>query len=299
MEKEIIFCKPNTNSEPPPQKLYIYRNTFNLNYLKDYLEGKIHLAYSDSFNDPFDVKFDEKFNVSWYCKTNSKTMLRRVLRFLTDDENRNITQTIKKNICEKKGIYSFVEMLELINSFIANKDKINIDTVCARPAEMMNDINDNYSYPYRIACFTENFDSIPMWAYYGESNYGICIEYDLTLLDSKIKLNKQIISSISKVNYTNKRQIKDGSFKSDAYFTKCEAWKHEREWRLVCKMDNEFLEFPCVSGIYLGVYFLKNKKEKIDEIYDIINSLGYADKVYKMQSDQINLTLQAKKFCIN
>lgn len=82
----------------------------------------------------------------------------------------------------------------------------------------------------RVACFSEKWDSIPMWSYYADSHNGCCFKYDLDLLDSKDVMQMNIRNSIHKVWYSNKRFTDNqGSFSP---FMKDESWSHEQEWRI-------------------------------------------------------------------
>ena len=36
----------------------------------------------------------------------------------------------------------------------------------------------SYKERYRSACFSQDNDNAPMWAFYGDNHKGICIEYN-------------------------------------------------------------------------------------------------------------------------
>ena len=124
---------------------------------------------------------------------------------------------------------------------------------------------------WRIGCLTERNNSLLMWAHYGASYRGVCIEYDFS--------NFSAIESgcmFAPVMYRNSRPEVPGiviakSYKgqgipaenqnqlSKGLFTKSPDWKYEYEWRIVkyCSKDKRIskyppFEMPPIRKIYLG-----------------------------------------------
>ena len=119
----------------------------------------------------------------------------------------------------------------------------------------------NYiSSKYVVYSMTENsFNSMPMWAHYGNNHSGICIEYELDrslytddslmMLDQvEYKSNRIAINSfIGKVSRYYKKISPQGDMPLDNenledeleeltrrnYFTKHDSWAYEREWRIL------------------------------------------------------------------
>ena len=87
------------------------------------------------------------------------------------------------------------------------------------------------SYGRRIACFSETWESSPMWSYYADSHKGVCLKYDFSILDRSNIHYDNLISSIHKVWYSNIRY--SDSENSFSHYMKNIDWAHEQEWRIV------------------------------------------------------------------
>ena len=139
---------------------------------------------------------------------------------------------------------------------------------------------------YKIACFSENKDSIPMWAYYANNHQGICLEYDVQSLTGD---NAKLKEAFCKVHYSEYRprdiDVDDG--RNRALIVKGSQWAHEHEWRLICKPKGNFVDLPCLSAVYLGVNFLEddNAEEKLDKLIKAIKKCGRDIKLYAGMAD--------------
>lgn len=157
-----------------------------------------------------------------------------------------------------------------------------------------------------IKCFSENYCSNLMWAHYADNHKGICVEYDLSLLDWK----NEIFDHIFPVLYVDNRpfsaeavlEICDSqnwlnfdifnnaapsvsSILNDAlimFLFKGTEWKCEKEWRIIyskyqlyCNCDNgivdDMIAFDCATAIYLGQRIDPEVKRNIKEIVSRIN----------------------------
>lgn len=303
MKDRFLFCAPIQNNQCAPQKLYIYCNTYNLKKAKDCLKGNIHLSFSSEFNDPFDAMFDQKFQVSWFCKTNPAQMYDTILARLWSIRTVDAVEEYRKMECISKErfvgfakeLVSFEEAIDVFNALLPKNEiyQVKKDLVISLIEDAINERNPAISYPCTIACFSDKFDSIPMWAYYG-NNQGVCIEYDLSLLDESVESQKRIKESIFQVQYSDDRPVDNMSTISDSYFHKSSAWAHENEWRIVSLSQAENVYLPCVSRIYLGVYFSKNSCEKKKTIFDLLCKKNIP--VYKMVPNQSVFALEAVEY---
>lgn len=157
----------------------------------------------------------------------------------------------------------------------------------SKQLEMISDIA-------RIKCFTENKDSSYMWGNYGDSAQGICVEYELSKLDS----NSKILEHIFPIVYSDNRF--EGDYKIEdfikcrvgidterekydigelseidaLYLVKSKEWEREKEWRILYNiydikeegcLDN-CIKMDCISAVYLGYRMEKKKKIFIREI---------------------------------
>ncbi len=131
---------------------------------------------------------------------------------------------------------------------------------------------------WKIACFSEKKDSIPMWAYYATNHTGLCLKYDFNLLDQKEVYNHSIIESLHKVWYTNNRPIDpDGNF---SFLVKAQDWSHEQEWRLVNWRNADRISLPCMTEVYLGI---NASLELFDDTIDAIKASGRKIRLFRCE----------------
>jgi len=114
----------------------------------------------------------------------------------------------------------------------------------------------------RVACFSEKWDSLLMWAHYASSYKGFCIEYDTKKIPSNIRrFLLPVIYQSSIYDSTNDftgRQYNSFNF----LFFKSLEWEYENEWRIAVyqkqvKREINFKDY--ISEVILGV--------KCDDIY--------------------------------
>lgn len=134
---------------------------------------------------------------------------------------------------------------------------------------------------FSVYCLSENCESILSWAHYGDSNKGICVEYDISdynrpLADIvPVLYEEHLIDCSSFPEFSEPYKLAQ----RQSVFTKSDVWKYEQEWRLcyhhtdyqtpiAFKRDHDidapnFYQFIKPVGITLGADFPKNKTEEI------------------------------------
>lgn len=138
----------------------------------------------------------------------------------------------------------------------------------------------------KVSCFSEINNSILMWSYYANKHQGICIEFDVALLNKVNELNRRIQRNITRVTYSPlKANIKNPT---DSLFYKAEEWSHEREWRIVSVTNEDFLPFDCISAIYLGLNS-KRENRNIKELIEICKRREI--KIYQAYFDNNNFKI--------
>ena len=180
-----------------------------------------------------------------------------------------------------------------------------------------------------MACFTESNSNTLMWSHYANNHEGICVEYDLKLLQTD---SFKICAHLFPVIYSNTRHISrdinsliqshcalkkaiDERYEYDGdemlddilpmFLTKGMDWKYEQEWRIIYTMkqmydiDEEILysgnlHFPCVTAVYLGYRIDPEIKENLIEIAGRIVWLKKEKYKYGKQS----LNLMDMEFCL-
>lgn len=253
------------------RKLYKYYS--NTKYAIDCIRNRrVHLDDPRTFNDPFDAAF--------HCT--------KISTLTSDDSDEELSNKFLEYLCAVKkgdrGVHH-QEIVKGYTDFLINSAGTLSNFSIERPVrdvlkkiysmmglgtfslgEFIDAIDHGFVERERvmrlnckISCFSEICDSILMWSYYGNSHNGICIEFDLSLLDEKSELTHQILTGMSKVHYSPIRADLQysGSRVAGLNFltSKADVWEHEHEWRLICETDAEFLPFDCISGVYVGVNF--------------------------------------------
>lgn len=118
----------------------------------------------------------------------------------------------------------------------------------------------------RVCCFTENKDSLLMWAHYANSHRGFCIEYNTEIMPSNIK--KYILPVI----YQHKIYNATHDFKYDEnnafnfLLFKSDDWEYEKEWRIAVyyKQISKELDFSkYISSVFLGINCDDKNKQEI------------------------------------
>lgn len=253
------------------RKLYKYYS--NAKYAIDCIKNRrIHLDDPRKFNDPFDAAF--------HCS--------KISTLTSDDSDKKLAEKFMEYLCAVKAgersIYH-EKILKSYTDFLVKSAGTLSNTSTERPVKnvlkkiysmmdivafSLDEFIDEIDHGFveqervmhlncRISCFSEICDSILMWSYYGNSHNGICVEFDLSLLDENAELTHAIHKGMSRVHYSPVRadlQYSD-SFASGLNFltSKADVWQHEHEWRLICETDMEYIPFDCVSGVYVGVNF--------------------------------------------
>lgn len=158
-----------------------------------------------------------------------------------------------------------------------------------------------------MKCFSTNYNNTLMWSHYADENKGVCVEYDLSLLEHSNPIFKYVypviyennrlfkldIEEISEIVETQKwlnYDIKENGIANYdvllqtllLFLFKSKDWEYENEWRIIyTKADlyldnhtdfsNPTIDFDCATGIYLGYRINSEIKTNIIEIVDRIN----------------------------
>ncbi|MFA7369250.1 MAG: DUF2971 domain-containing protein [Kiritimatiellales bacterium] len=131
---------------------------------------------------------------------------------------------------------------------------------------------ENVFKDYRMFCFSENWDSLLMWAHYARSHKGLCLK--IRVDPDALSRPKDILSPVRYTTHYPEISGEDIAVKNDdalktLLLTKSVDWLYEKEWRYItsyfaCSRDSgcssrydhvdarSFLE---VKEAYLGVKF--------------------------------------------
>ncbi|MCX5909140.1 MAG: DUF2971 domain-containing protein [Deltaproteobacteria bacterium] len=169
-----------------------------------------------------------------------------------------------------------------------------------------------------IFCLTENPNNLLMWAHYADSYKGLCIEFDEKnkFFDQRNKDN-EFRNHLRKVTYSQNRpevilfnagakNIDLDSWMKQIFWTKCQDWEYEKEWRIIktldeCKTIKEIngekiylfpLPIDAIKGIILGC---KMENEYRKKIVTLLSSAKYSHIVkYQAELHERNYYIEIK-----
>jgi hypothetical protein len=225
MEDVVEYAE---GSEPRlPAKLYKFKPFSN--FSKSYFTGKITLSNPKSLNDPWDCHISPQWG-----RILNPTILHA---FLT------IPNLFTPNINDSIRLFNKYSTDWLKFGEKIFKDMDETMRVCSLSAELKNYL---------------------LWAHYGESHKGFCIEYDsVKLVEYLRKLSNNDDTKLAEVNYSVNAPLLDPAYmhinqvyrKNLTY--KSLHWEPEKEWRLLQSIEGkpQFSTIDLEPGIITGVYF--------------------------------------------
>ena len=311
-----------------PPSLFRYRSTSDIPRIIEQLKNStpaIYLTNPVEFNDPYDTRIPVSFENTYLFKESmgkqAIPMIRNYLLQYLDPKYFSNTIKPKIRIYKKKFtdaaniedwdkwviryVNLMIQLLSPIQPRITTKDQA-ISVFQEYIDELRKSFSDMFKKNCGIACFTEQPDSLTMWAHYAENHRGICVEYtkeellklsssgsdvlfpvyysdemqDFTeeFLEAGVQYLPDLIESANSNDYhpygnkliefgwENKYIQSFGSQKST-------AWEAENEWRLIYPLpDTENKEkrlLPVqISAIYLGTEISDEDAKMLKETVD-------------------------------
>ena len=169
-------------------------------------------------------------------------------------------------------------------------------------------VDESYKERYRVACFSQDNDIAPMWAFYGDNHKGICVEYnfhkDINFRDFCFPVRyvgKTDNDDLLELILEGENPI--NGLALELFVKKSQNWSYEKEWRLVFYDDYDYGEFQFVlkhgkkyveflkpKAVYLGLKITPKCEEYIKDLCNC-NDI----EVYKMYEDLSGYNLLAKK----
>lgn len=264
-----------------PNKLYRYRTTNKLEYLKEEIcDGEIFLSLPSEMNDPFDSHsvLGEKHPAP-YIQSKDEYMSR-------------FKDVMDKDTFDK--VFDDDNWFEMMSLFTAeqagspngvNGIKESILYATMKMLENMNTtLNDTINKSYCFACFTEKSTNLPMWNHYANEHTGVCLEYDISTIYDVF-----IINRLFPIKYTEKlpdgtllathHKINEFAFLDYFLMHKLNDWSYEAEWRLIFNPGTWFnslgevpkdywhkgkkIRFSVPSKVILGTKIKESDEEEI------------------------------------
>lgn len=229
----------------------LYKYYGNLDYARDVIDKhRIHFELPENYNDIYDSAAylsDEDIEKAF---TSGDVFIKALSIFMSNEENKTI---LKKKISPELRGKKQISTKEVVDIAITHLKKMQRKDVLdgLRKALALERIVVPSSQ--RISCFSENKDSLLMWAYYANCHKGLCLEFDL-------KSESTLANHCHKVQYTKHFNV--GNF-TYTYYTKSIEWSHEQEWRIVL-FGPEYVETNSLKSVYLG--YKIDDKQKLEFI---------------------------------
>lgn len=263
--------------------LYRYRQTLKWS-LEEIRTGRIYISDMSEQNDPFDSSYaisDEELKKEMY---EARRLLKYVEYYFDYMEfpDGMLEDLYGNGLDAEISIEDFIKRVSSVVGISENRIFTGIK-------RFLGGIQRRHCTGYKIACFSERNNSIPMWAYYAHNHEGICLEYDIRKLPPESELRK----AFCKVHYSEHRPR--DLYGAYSLVVKSSQWSHEQEWRLICKSRENYIEVPCLSAVYLGLRF---NFEKADDIISAIKDSGKDVKLFCCEADQERYDLQFRQILI-
>ena len=213
-----------------PERIFKYENT-SIYSLLNLKSGVIYFNKPANFNDPFDCQFNSKIEVS-------------------DDELIEYVKNLEDKIPFSDNLK--MDIKKLPNSALRIKFEEIANNVLIEAQRKLREDGG-------MACFSEVNNNLLMWAHYGSSYKGFCLEFD-TQFEMFDKIRPvQYSSSTPKfklsslLNSTNSEVDKDEEVYK-LWGTKSEYWAYEKEWRIPHKHFGTKYRYPqeALKAIYFG-----------------------------------------------
>lgn len=173
------------------------------------------------------------------------------------------------------------------------------------------DLLKNLSLSWALVSLSANdFDCLPMWAYYTNNHEGYCVEYDVLKPDAIYRVGYETdripIATIISNFYSEFTKMLESKEKTNEelkfyamliqqqFFLKHSSWKHENEYRIIYPMLNKLgVSVPIeniglrTSKIVAGLNCLEEHKKTLNRIS---NKLGCGDiSVTKINGENYTL----------
>ncbi|MCH5193045.1 MAG: DUF2971 domain-containing protein [Oscillospiraceae bacterium] len=134
---------------------------------------------------------------------------------------------------------------------------------------------------YRILALTENCFSPSMWAHYASDYKGICIGYwknEVFSLARQLKYIREphVAKSSNEMGLFDFDDVEFDKAVYESFFYKHADWDYEKEWRIVSKQKDNFLEYN--SSNLACIIFGNNLNEEIRNF--LISNINFKVPMY-------------------
>lgn len=249
-------------------KLYRYRPA-NQYAFDEIQNSQIYVTDPENYNDPFDSTYGQSDEdlINKQYKADFWIEIANIQGYWDD-------MSLNKVIEEKESM-TVHEYCKLISNYSRKSDGNLLEEIIKTLRSVDRKPRNTQ---FKVACFSETKDSLPMWAYYADNHNGICLEYDFSKIESEE--NCDLRDDIYKIHYSHNRPKDRHGIYSP--FIKAYEWAHESEWRLVSFDESDYVFVPCLSAVYLGS---KIKLSEVKKIQRIIRNIENKIELYHAWED--------------
>lgn len=249
--EERLVAKTAASEKIP----YLYKySSFNEERLNDLITNeRVHLSRPLAFNDPWDCRV-------WYSPNiSNEASIEAHIRFYIRSTKAALPDLPDEVITERAQLLR--EDPERIREAIPHISRA---------------MNDEIDMKYRVGCFSTHPDSELMWAHYGHSHSGVCLQFET---------NNPCFACALKVNYATKYTVsnlasEDIAEEISVLTTKSDRWAYEDEYRLVAMTEphatsegvpivkDDFLPLPPVSlkSVIVGCRMPQEQRRQVSHI---------------------------------
>ena len=281
----MFIDKIEQNKIVPPRFLFKYYK--NLEYEEDVLEhDRLHLDLPSGYNDVFDsarVVDDSELDFILY-----NNQLDSIVKYTQCDYKKQVFEIL--NSCSIKLLHLSDVFAFLLQNNIPSEI---VESIKVRFCEIL---RNSQAFNNKIICFTENRESLLMWAHYADHLKGVCLCFD-TWKDTKL------FSHVYKVDYT---RFRNRERNYNFYFNKSKDWSYEKEWRVVIQCDKKHIDTNSCVGIILGERVplgIPVKRDANDKIMPSFASLSLAAtmkglSVYKAKANSLKYKIDIDNWLV-
>lgn len=200
--------KPDTLLLENDSKWLFKYAPFSLNTLRILINNELWFGKPDIFNDPNEAEFILTYDDKEYEYLDFQIIIQENLKqqIIETDSGKNNPTGFEKREFEK-------ELKKVIRDYLGI---CSMSTVC---------------------------NDILMWAYYADSNEGVCIVFDKEILIKSIESDSDnkvsYSSSISKANFKSKGKLGHLFSNKEFYMDKLENWRSESEYRFIRRYNDK------------------------------------------------------------
>lgn len=223
-----------------PRIFYKYR-AFNERSLEMLKNNEIYFSNPLDFNDPFDCFAQELMHENF-----RNDLAQLLISNMPEWISREQKEQFIKNLYENS---EFINSAHEIANEIENLKTLDVLSLSARK------------------------DSILMWSHYADSHQGFCIgfkniprEFPKKVIYSKSINTHFLYDFFSSPNHSEDRLLE--ILTKEYFLTKYDAWKYEKEWRLIAPAGN-LATYPIewINSIIFGFKMLPENREEIKSIF--------------------------------